>query len=234
MTSQTLKPFDKDIQLISKRVIGMAQMVSLELSNSFNAFNERNQDKAIDIAKADVLIDATERIIDDLIVKTIVSHQPTATESRLLISALRINKDLERIGDYATNIANHSSTLDQLKPIGKEEDVKKMWLAVQLMLTDVTQAYDEKNTEAAEIVRQKDSTIDKMYTQLFTDLIAINKENSELSCACTHLIFIARSLERIGDHIVDIAEEILYVVNGKFPEDERLKADESAFVNPSS
>ena len=232
MTSQTLKPFDKDIQLVSKRVIGMAQMVSLELSNSFNAFSERNQDKAIDIARADVLIDATERIIDDLIVKTIVSNQPTAAESRLLISALRINKDLERIGDYATNIANHSSTLNQLELIGKEEDVTKMWQAVQMMLTDVTQAYDAKDTEVAEIVRQKDITIDEMYTQIFTDLIALNKENSELSCACTHLIFIARSLERIGDHIVDIAEEILYVVNGKFPEDERLKADESAFVNP--
>ena len=232
MTSQTLKPFDKDIQLVSKRVIGMAQMVSLELSNSFNAFSERNQDKAIDIARADVLIDATERIIDDLIVKTIVSHQPTAAESRLLISALRINKDLERIGDYATNIANHSSTLNQLELIGKEDDVKKMWQAVQVMLTDVTQAYDTKDTEAAETVRQKDIQIDEMYTQLFTDLISLNKENSELSCACTHLIFIARSLERIGDHIVDIAEEILYVVNGKFPDDERLKADESAFVNP--
>ncbi|HFC91218.1 MAG TPA: hypothetical protein ENJ51_00235 [Leucothrix mucor] len=67
-----------------------------------------------------------------------------------------------------------------------------------------------------------------MYTQLFTDLIAINKENSELSCPCTHLVFIARSLERIGD----IAEEILYVLNGKFPEDERLEIDKSAFVNP--
>ncbi len=232
MTAQTLKPFDKDIQLVSKRVIGMAQMVSLELSNSFNAFSERNQDKAIDIARADVLIDATERIIDDLIVKTIVSHQPTAAESRLLISALRINKDLERIGDYATNIANHSSTLNQLELIGKEEDVKKMWQAVQVMLADVTQAYDAKNTEAAEVIRQKDITIDEMYTQIFTDLIALNKENAEQSCACTHLIFIARSLERIGDHIVDIAEEILYVVNGKFPEGERLKADESAFVNP--
>ncbi|MCK5918580.1 MAG: phosphate signaling complex protein PhoU [Cocleimonas sp.] len=232
MTSQTLKAFDKDIQLVSKRVIGMANMVSLELSNSFNAFSERNQDKAIDIARADVLIDATERIIDDLIVKTIVSHQPTAAESRLLISALRINKDLERIGDYATNIANHSRTLNQLELTGKEDNVQQMWQAVQTMLADVTQAYDTKDTKAAEVVRQKDSMVDEMYTQIFTDLIALNKENSAQSCACTHLIFIARSLERIGDHIVDIAEEVLYVVNGKFPEEERLKADESAFVNP--
>lgn len=232
MTSQTLKAFDKDIQLVSKRVIGMANMVSLELSNSFNAFSERNQDKAIDIARADVLIDATERIIDDLIVKTIVSHQPTAAESRLLISALRINKDLERIGDYATNIANHSRTLNQLELTGKEDNVQQMWQAVQTMLADVTQAYDTKDTKAAEVVRQKDSMVDEMYTQIFTDLIALNKENSAQSCVCTHLIFIARSLERIGDHIVDIAEEVLYVVNGKFPEEERLKADESAFVNP--
>ena len=232
MTSQTLKPFHKDIQLVSKRVIGMAEMVSLELLNSFNAFSERNQNKAIDIARADVLIDATERIIDNMIVESIVSHQPTAAESRLLISAMRINKDLERIGDYATNIANHSSTLDQLELTGKEDNVLQMWQAVQTMLADVTQAYDTKDTEAAEAIRQQDIEIDKMYTQIFTDLITLNKENSEQSCACTHLIFIARSLERIGDHIVDIAEEILYVINGEFPKDERLKADETAFVNP--
>jgi phosphate transport system protein len=139
---------------------------------------------------------------------------------------------LERIGNYATNIANHSRTLDQLDLTGKEDDIQQMRQAVQTMLTDVTQAYTAKDANVAETVRQNDSKIDKMYTKIFTDLIAHNKENNRLNCACTHLIFIARSLERIGDHSADIAEEILYVVNEEFSENERLKADESAFVNP--
>jgi len=229
-TQHILKPFDHDLQSVHDKVIGMAEMVSQELADCFHAFAHRDKLEASDAVAADDLINASERIIDDLVVKTIVLHQPMAADCRLLIAALRISKDLERIGDYATNIANHSSTLDELDLTAKEQAVIDMGKIVQDMMRDVIHAYANNDAVTAENVRRQDEAVDEIYTTVFSDLITTSTEKPELSAACTHLVFIARSLERIGDHITDIAEEVLFVVNGEFPEDDRLKADVSAFV----
>ncbi|CAA6828760.1 MAG: Phosphate transport system regulatory protein PhoU [uncultured Thiotrichaceae bacterium] len=229
-TQHILKPFDRDLKSVHNRVVGMAEMVSQELTDCFNAFVHRDKLEASDAVVADDLINASERIIDDLIVKTIVLHQPMAADCRLLIAALRVSKDLERIGDYATNIANHSRTLDELELTGQEQAVFAMGETVQDMMEDVIHAYTNNDAITAENVRQQDGAVDDTYTAVFANLIATSTEKPELSAACTHLVFIARSLERIGDHITDIAEEVLFVVNGVFPEDDRLKADVSAFV----
>lgn len=231
MNSQhTLKPFGRDLQLVQSKIVGMAQMVSQELSDSLQAFSKRDQERAIDAAGANDLINASERIIDDLIVKTIVLHQPMATDCRLLVAALRISKDLERISDYATNIANHSHTLDELDTTGAENLITKIGHAILNMMQDLITAYEQQDADAAEMLRAKDEEIDTLYTHAFADLVAISTQTPALSSACTHLILIARSLERIGDHITDIAEEILFVVNGEFPTDNRRKADKSALV----
>jgi phosphate transport system protein len=229
-TQHILKPFDKDLGLVHDKVLGMAEMVYRELADCLQAFSDRDENAASDAKAADFLINDSERIIDKLVVSTIALHQPMASDCRQLIAALRIARELERIGDYATNISNHSTTLDQLKITGEEQGVRDMGQAVQRMMRDAIEAFINQDVSASESIRQYDKEIDKQYTQLFTNLIAINKNNAELACACTHLIFIARSLERIGDHITDIAEEILFVVNGDFPEDDRTKADTSAFV----
>ena len=232
MSAHILKSFDEDLQQVQSRVVMMANMVARELSDCFRAFSERDETLASDAAAADGLINTSERIIDDLIVKALVLHQPMASDCRRLIAALRISKDLERIGDYATNIANHSTSLDKLELSGEEQRVLDLGHAVQTMLDEVTQAYAEQDAHLAETVRQQDEAVDELYTKVFADLVSISTEKPGFSCACFHLVFIARSLERIGDHITDIAEEILFVVNGKFPDDERKKADGSAFVAP--
>jgi phosphate transport system protein len=226
----TLKPFDRDLQTVRENIINMAEMASQELTDSLDAFAERNQDKAADVKREDVLINAAERIIDDLVIQTIVLHQPVASDCRLLIAALRIAKDLERIGDYATNIANHSATLDQLEKTGAEKTVLDMGSTVQKMMQDVLLAYSNTDAEAAKSIRQADEVVDKQYTQIFGDLLAISRTQAQHSAACTHLTIIARSLERIGDHITDIAEDILFMVEGKLPEGSRNKADTSASI----
>lgn len=226
----TLKPFDRDLQTVRENIINMAEMASQELTDSLHAFSERNQDEAADVKREDVLINAAERIIDDLVIQTIVLHQPVASDCRLLITALRIAKDLERIGDYATNIANHSATLDQLEKTGAEKTVLDMGSAVQKMMQDILLAYSNNDAEAAKRVRQDDEAVDKQYTQIFGDLLAMSSTQAQHSAACTHLTIIARSLERIGDHITDIAEDILFMVEGKLPEESRNKADTSASI----
>ncbi len=226
----TLKSFDKNLQSVQEKVLGMAEMVKRELADCLQAFADRDHLEASDAAAADMLINASERNIDNLVVSTIVLHQPMASDCRQLIAALRIARDLERIGDYATNIANHSKTLDQLSTTGEEHKLSDMGRAVQAMLDDLITAYASMDSDAAEGLRQQDEDIDNRYTEIFADLVAISSKQAELSSACTHLVLIGRSLERIGDHITDIAEEILFVVNGEFPEDDRIKADGSAFV----
>lgn len=224
------KAFDNDLQQVRHKVIMMAEMVCKELSDSIQAFASRDQDQASDTVAADSLINASERLIDDEIIKSIVLHQPVASDCRQLIAALRITKDLERIGDYATNIANHSVTLDQLEITGEEQRVIDMGHAVTTMLQEVIEAFTTQDGIQAELVRQQDEQIDELYTKIFSEVLNINSNNSNLASSCTHLTLIARSIERIGDHITDIAEEILYTVQGKFPQNNRAKADESASI----
>ena len=229
-SEQTKNDFNKELQQVRDKVTIMAEMVSQELSDSVQAFAGRDQEQASEAAAADDLVNASERLIDDQIIKSIVFNQPMASDCRQLIAALRIAKDLERIGDYASSIANHSMTLDQLEITGEEQRLIDMGHAVHTMMLEVIEAYEEQDVGKAEIIREQDNAIDELYTKIFEDLLTINSNNSKMSSACTHLTFIARSMERIGDHITDIAEEIIYTVQGKFPDDERIKADFSAQV----
>lgn len=230
MTGHIQKSFDSDLQQVQHRLKVMAEMVCQELSDSINAFSSRDQLQANDTVAADTLVNASERILDDLIIQSIVLHQPVASDCRQLIAALRISHSLERIGDYAINIAEHSKTLDELELTGEEQRLVDMGHAVHTMLQEALDALINRDTAKANLIRQQDKDIDELFTKIFSDLITINTNNSHLSSACTHLSFIARCLERIGDHVTDIAEEILYTVEGKFPEDDREKADMSAYA----
>ena len=229
MSEHIQKSFDQDLQQVKKQVILMAEMVCRELEDCIRAFEQRDQEQATESVAADELINASERLIDNKIITSLVLHQPMASDCRQLVAALRITKDLERIGDYATNIANHSTSLDRLEPTGEEHRIVDMGHAVTTMLQEVISAYADEDTGLASTVRDQDIDIDELYTKIFSDLIMINHQQKAHAAACTHLAFIARSLERVGDHVTDIAEEILYIVNGILPAEKRRKADKSAF-----
>jgi phosphate transport system protein len=232
--SHIQQSFDADLKNIKQHIIGMAEMVNLEVNESLSAFAVRDEDQANDTMESDDLIDASERIIDNEVVKAIVLHQPMASDCRQLVAALRISRELERIGDYASNIAMHSITLDQLELTGEEERVMDMGHAVLTMLEEVIEAYTNLDATKAELIRQQDEAIDELYNKIFADLLQINAENPSQASACTHLVFIARFIERMGDIVTNIAEEILFIINGEFTEDERPKADTTAFISTDS
>jgi phosphate transport system protein len=223
--------FDVDLQEIKKHIIGMSEMVVREIQDSLGAFSERDEDQASDTLQTDELINASERIIDNEVVKAIVLHQPMASDCRHLVAALKICKELERIGDYATNIAKHSITLDQLDLTGEEQRVMDMGHAILTMLEEAIEAYRDFDANKAQLIREQDEAIDELYSKIFADLLQINHDNGELASACTHLIFVARALERIGDIVTDIAEEILFIINGEFSEDNRPKADRTPYIS---
>lgn len=219
-TPHIQKSFDQDLQSLQQRVTTMAEMVYQELQDSLNAFQSRDRDQASDSSAADTLIDASERIIDNQVISTIVLHQPMASDCRILVAALRISKDLERIGDYAKHVAEHSIILDDLPTTGEEQKVIDLGHAVMTMLQETIQAYVEGDIELAARVRKQDYEIDELYIKIFSDLLEI-KTSPELTTAATHLTFLARNLERIGDHVTDIAEDIIFMKSGDFPDDSR-------------
>ncbi len=225
MNQHIQKSFDQDLEEIRQHIIGMAEMVNQELDDSLRALDERDQERASDTVQSDVLINASERIIDNQVVRSIVLHQPMATDCRQLIAALRISKELERIGDYATNVAKHSITLDKLDPTGEESRVMDMGHAVQTMLQESIEAYQALDVKKARLILEQDEAIDELYTKIFSDLIELSRQNPDLTAAYTHQKFIARSFERVGDLVTDIAEEVIYVVEGDFDVGERPKAD---------
>ncbi len=224
------KSYDDDINSIRNRIVLMAEMVSNELEDTINAFADRDKTQAVESAAADELVNASERLIDQQVIESVVRHQPVASDAREFVAALRISKVLERIGDYAKNIAFHSTTLDDLEPTGEEQLVIDLGHAVNTMLVEVIQAYQERDVHLAQTIRQQDLDIDKLYSKIFQDLLTLATGNGAFAPACTHLSFIGRGFERIGDHVTDIAEEILYLVQGEFPADDREKADDTAFI----
>lgn len=223
--------FDTDLQDIKQHIICMAEMVKLEINESLSAFSLRDEDQANDTMESDNLIDASELIIDNAVVKAIVLHQPMASDCRQLVATLRISKELERIGDYASHIAMHSITLDQLELTGEEGRVMDMGHAVITMLEEIIEAYTDQDAKKAELVRQQDEAIDELYSKIFEDLLQINTKNPGKASACTHLILISRFLERVGDIITNIAEQILFIIQGEFPENDRPKADSTPFIH---
>ncbi len=230
-TGHIQKSYDEGIKAIKNRIVLMAEMVSNELEATITAFAERDKTQAVESAAADELVNASERIIDQLVIETVVRHQPVASDLRELVVALRISKELERIGDYAKNIAFHSTTLDDLEVTGEEQRLIDLGHAVNTMLVEVIQAYQDRDTKMAQTIREQDVDIDKLYSKIFADLLTIATYNGEFAPACTHLSFVGRSLERIADHVTDIAEDILYLVQGEYPADDREKADDSAFIS---
>jgi phosphate transport system protein len=230
MSQHIQSAFDQHLNDIRDHIAGMAEMVLQELDDTLSALAERDESHAKDNLQSDVLINASERIIDNEVVRAIVLHQPMASDCRQLIAALRISKELERIGDYAMNVTRHSITLDQLDPTGEESRLLDMGHAVQTMLAEALQAYTALDQEKAQLIREQDEAVDELYSRIFEDLIDLNREKPEFSAACAHQKMIARCFERIGDHVTDIAEDVLYVVRGEFVEDDRPKADTSATV----
>ncbi len=228
------KSFDTDLKDIKQHIIGMAEMVRLEVSESLSAFSARDEEQANDTIEADELVNASERIIDNLVVKAIVLHQPVASDCRQLIAALRISRELERIGDYASSIAMHSITLDQLELTGEEPRVMDLGHAVLTMLQEAIETYTDQDATKAELIRNQDEAIDELYSKIFEDLLQLNAKNPNLASACTHLIFIARFLERIGDIVTNIAEEILFIIKGEFIDTARPKADTTASITTAN
>ena len=218
--------FDRDLQDIQAQIMKMCGLVEMAILDAADALASRDQEKAEEVRAKDKAVDLLEEQINDDAAQLIALRAPTAIDLRLVLSVLKISANLERIGDYAKNMAKRTSVLAQLPAIEEAHvSLRRMAREVQLMLKDALDAYIQRDATLAMDVIDRDRDIDQLYNALFREFLTFMLEDPRNISACMHLHFIAKNTERMGDHVTAIAEQVVYLVTGEKPEDARDKGD---------
>ena len=195
-----------------------------------NAVLQQDNDSASRAVELDPATDAMERDIEQFVIRLLALRQPMAQDLRLIVAALKITAALERIGDYAANVAKRSIVLEQFNTPFSLTGLAHMAQLVQQNIKDVVDAFGGSDIDKALQVWRSDEMIDDIYNGLFRELVTYMMEDPRNITPCTHLLFIAKNLERIGDHATNIAEMIYYAVTGEPLEDARPKGVSSAYA----
>jgi len=224
-----VKSFDDDLNNINSIIAEMGGLAERQFADAVEAMQNRNVNLARDVIKRDRKIDELELELDELAIRTLALRQPMADDLRAVIVALKMSANLERIGDYAKNIAKRTVTLAEMEPVGSASaSIARMARQVQGMIKSVLDAYATQNLNLADDVRLRDEEVDQLHTSLFRELLTYMMEDTRNITACTHLLFMAKNVERIGDHVTSIAENIHFLVSGELPPEERPKGDDSS------
>ena len=225
-----VKSYDEELKHLDNIIAAMGGLAEMALADAIDALVTRDIEKAERVIAADERIDALEHEIENFAVHMIARRQPVARDLRAIIAALRTAAVIERIGDYAKNIAKRAVALAQVPPMGPAGTIARMGELVQGMIARVLDAYVARDAAMADDVRASDEQIDAMHTSLFRELLTYMMEDPRNITPCTHLLFVAKNIERIGDHITTIAENVIYLVSGDVPANKRPKGDETSAV----
>jgi len=229
-SEHTVKSFAEEMRRVQSLIARMGGLAETQLVAAIQAVAERDSDLAAATVRGDHEVDAVEREIDDLAVHILALRQPVAIDLRAILSALKISAELERIADYAANVAKRAMALNQVAAVRPVYAVPRMGQVVKEMIKDVLDAYVNDDVEKAVRVWNRDEELDEMYSGLFRELLTYMMEDPRNITASTHLLFIAKNIERIGDHATNIAETIHFMVRGQPLRDARPKHDETAFA----
>lgn len=224
-TDHIVKSFDNDLQHLSQVIAEMGGLAESQLSAAIDALIKRDSELAGRVVQSDKRIDDLEQEIANFTVRILALRQPMAQDLREVIAAIKIASDLERIGDYAKNIAKRAIILNQQSPVRPVNSIPRMGAIAQQIVKGVLDAYIEKDADRAQAVWRRDEDVDEMYNSLFRELLTYMMEDPRNIGACTHLLFIAKNIERIGDHATNIAEIIYFLVHGKSLDESRPKGD---------
>jgi phosphate transport system protein len=181
------------------------------------------------VVASDERIDTLEQELNDTAVMVLARRQPVANDLRAVVAALKIASDLERIGDYAKNIAKRVQPLVQIPPVAPAHAIPRMAKIAQSIIKDTLDSYVAQDADKARAAWLRDAEVDEMYTSLFRELLTYMMEDPRAISTCTHLLFIAKNVERIGDHATNIAELIYYQATGERMEGGRPKSDDTSF-----
>jgi len=225
-----VKSFDNELKKLRLMLTEMGGIVEHQIALAAQAIVERDNAAATEAVAEDPKVDALERDIEQFVIRMLALRQPMAADLRMIVAALKITGDLERIGDYAANVAKRSIVLDQFAMPYSMAGVAHMAHLVQEQLKSVIDALDTNDSAKAVDVWRSDRVVDDIYNAIFRELITYMMEDPRNITPCTHLLFIAKNLERIGDHATNIAETTYYAVEGETLPDTRPKGDSSAYA----
>ncbi len=227
-----LSAFDRDLGTVQAMVVKMGGMVESAINDAANALENRDDELAEDVRRRDKAIDALELQINEEAARLIALRAPRATDLRMVLSVIKISASLERVGDYAKNIAKRSNVLGDLPVIeGAGMALRRMSMTVEGMMKDALDSYIQRDAALAEDVRKRDLEVDQMYNALFREFLTYMMEDPRSITACMHLHFIAKNIERMGDHATGIAEQVIYLATGDLPEDTRPRGESVPSLN---
>ena len=231
MNEHTAKAFDADLQELARSVAEMGGLAEKQVADAVTSLAKRDGKLAQAVMAADPAIDTLQREIEEKAILTIARRQPMAIDLREIVSALRVANDLERIGDLAKNIAKRVAELDgDFRPQKLIRGVEHMADLVLNQLKDVLDAYARRDLAKALDVWRGDEEIDAVNNSLFRELLTYMMEDPRNITFCTHLLFCAKNIERMGDHATNVAETVYYIVEGRALADERPKGDNTSFA----
>jgi phosphate transport system protein len=206
----------------------MGGLAESQLAAAIDAVARRDSELAARVIEGDERVDQLEREMDNLAIRLLALRQPMARDLREIVVALKIASDLERIGDYATNVAKRSIALAQSPPIRPVHALPRMATLALRLVKDVIDAFVERDADKALAVWVGDEELDEMYANLFRVFLTYMMEDPRNIGSCTHLLFMAKNIERIGDHATNIAENVYFLVHGTPLTQERPKGDNSS------
>ncbi|HEV2564356.1 MAG TPA: phosphate signaling complex protein PhoU [Microvirga sp.] len=228
MAEHIVSSYDNDLQGLRQRISEMGGIAEKMLVESIAALVRHDKGLAQNVVISDKRLDVLQREVEESAILTIARRQPLAVDLRETISAIRISGDVERIGDMAKNIGKRALAIgDDFQPQKIVVGLQHMGDLVLGQLKDVLDAYAQKDTEKALDVWKRDGAIDALYTSLFRELLTYMMEDPRNISFCTHLLFCAKNIERIGDHTTNIAETVHYLVTGETLAIDRPKNDRS-------
>ncbi|MBP1851481.1 phosphate signaling complex protein PhoU [Rhizobium halophytocola] len=225
-STHLLSAFDEELQYLMRRISEMGGMAEQMVADSVKALVNTDAALAQKVISDDVVMDAAELDIGEKAVIVIARRQPVAADLREIIGALRIASDLERVGDMGKNNAKRVMAVQGTGvPRKLARGLEHLSELALLQLKEVLDVYSTRSAEKAKSIRDRDEEIDAMYTSLFRELLTYMMEDPRNITTCTHLLFCAKNIERVGDHATNIAETIYYMTTGAPPEGERPKED---------
>lgn len=219
-----LRSHDEERQRLIGEILRMGELAVVQLEAALDVVERRDDRAAGHIVANDDAIDRLEQDVSHDVMKLSL-RGPLARDLREILAALRIVSDIERIGDYAANIAKRSIALNQAPALPVAGGLAHVGALAVSQVRSVLEAYRNHDAEAAQVVRDKDALLDAEYTRLFRELLTYMMEDARAITGCTHLLFMAKNLERIGDHATNIAENIWFMVRGEDNLPPREKAD---------
>ena len=228
LSNHTVRAYDEELKYLATRIGGMGGHAERMVDQAVAALVNSDVSLAEKVIRDDAVLDQGQREIDEKAILIIARRQPMADDLREIIGSIRISADLERVGDLGKNIAKRVVAVTQgRQPVSLYRGLEALAELALTQLKEVLDVYASRSIEGIGFVRDRDEEIDAMYTSLFRQLLTYMMEDPRNITACTHLLFCAKNIERIGDHATNIAETVYYIVTGAQMPAERPKEDKS-------